>query len=143
MTHGTVTVRHPDGYPVDLDRGVVELVQAMWDVLIATTQSCEDPHGDGYAWVAFESFEHLRRLVTLVGARRDDRDGSLWRRMTAHDIASPDSTPELAGEWRYRVLPLAPSRPDEPWQFAAAVEFPRSDAGEMIARLRAHGASAP
>jgi hypothetical protein len=136
--HPTVSLTNPrHGYTVDVDEDLAELVAALWSLGIETAQCCQE-WKPGYAWVAFLDVEDLRDFMAVVA---DESDEDTWGRLATHTIASPDSTPEEPGHWRYRLLPQ-PADDDEPWFLAASVEFPIRDIPVVTARAVARSRAA-
>lgn len=60
MNHKTVQVKRPGGLIVDIDEGIVDLIQMIWRCGFSTFNSCEDNNGN--IWVEFASMDEFTRL---------------------------------------------------------------------------------
>lgn len=66
LRHPQVSLEHPDGGTLPVDRGIAPLVRELWRVGAPTTGSCQELN-PGEAWVAFATVEDAERMATLVG----------------------------------------------------------------------------
>jgi len=121
--------RHPfdvleyEGERVEIDAGIVPLIELLWSHGFDTFNSCEDFEGGGIVWVEFDGPSATEFLNLVAG-----RDGEL----RGHILHSP------TGEhgWTYSVLPWPGwgSDPDE-IRFLVSVHFPRRDLAAVVAAL--------
>lgn len=122
--HEEVPVPHPSGGVIGIDAGITDLVAAMWAAGIETINSCED-HVDGLVYVVLADMADLDRLLRLVSL------GTLAVNVMNDDVGAPDSSPEEAWRWRYRLRPVHPNGPGA-WRFIVSVEIPPAQVGEVI-----------
>ena len=70
----------PNGMTVEVDAGIVDLVQYLWDLGWVTVMCCEDSSNLGWAWIRFSTEEQAQQFAGRVGhtqaaeGRRPRRD---------------------------------------------------------------------
>jgi hypothetical protein len=114
----------PDGSPLSVDKGIAEVLQAMWSAGIKTLNSCE-AHVDDLCYVVLADVADLQRLNHLVSL------GTLAVNIMNDDVGAPDSSPEESWRWRYRLRPVHPNGVGE-WRYIVSVEFPSEHVPEII-----------
>jgi hypothetical protein len=92
--HPTVTLqRH--GEPVEIDEGMVPLIEQLWARGIDTGGCCEGPTGEqGGAWLSILDIGDAVLLLDALGVEADDDPDSLmsWAGASASSCTSPART---------------------------------------------------
>jgi len=127
--HKQIRLVHPEYDDIDVDAGIADLIQLIWDHDIFTILSCEDNQDS--VWLCFPHAMELEKFLRIVvGDRRDD----LYRRVTnqypadyhwGYDICVEDTNEDTNDQ------------PDV--TFTASVRFRESDLGIVKERLAEWG----
>jgi len=101
--HNQITVYYPGEQEfIQVDEGIVSLLQSLWDAKIRTCNSCQE-NEPGIIWIEFYSMRDVERLLTIIIR-------SLGDRIQKH--------PEVNDWLCYRILGYEGERL-KPWQFDA------------------------
>jgi hypothetical protein len=146
--HPQVSVRHPLwGYrPIRIDRGIVPLLEALWDVGIYTANSCQDSPC-GMVWIEFMDQYDAEQFLTIVagiGTTGFDAEAELYPRMRV-DIECENPTRPC---WQYALWPqdhgfdcddAETIHTGKPFvRLYPSVRFPRADYDCVLCLLRHH-----
>lgn len=147
--HKQIKVYNPiDDCITEIDEGIVELVQLLWDLSFETDNSCQELE-PGIMWISLLNYD-AEEFLTVIASRREedleteDLSSSMYWRMR---------DPALEGSWDYRVS-LHDSA--EVWDdesdahifdgdseitLFVSIKFPVSDYDEILERLKQYAAS--
>ena len=79
-----------DGYPVDVDVDIVDLVKALNELDLKTHMSCQDNTDDHRVWICFYVSSYATRFLELVAAESETLQGCVLAATTQHYDTLPD-----------------------------------------------------
>jgi hypothetical protein len=131
--HPTVTLQWR-GMAVEIDEGMVPLIEQLWARGIDTGQCCQGPSGEqGFASVTFLSAEDAAAFLGAVDAPEDDDPDSLYQRIGDGYLMGVYPSQWL--RWRWEALPVRLDAGQ--WSFEVWAHFPPSDIPLLVERLTA------
>lgn len=77
-SHKTVSLTYTDGTSVDIDEGISDLIQLMWDTGIRTSSCCQNGAESVYTskgiYIQFDDGASALKFINIIA----DYDGGLW-----------------------------------------------------------------
>lgn len=101
--HKQVTIIHPEFGGTEVDEGIAELLQLLWNREIETTLSCQENFPD-IIWIEFYRAEDIELFLDLLFAEKDSNSklADLYARIFYDD--EPDWQFDTVLEnWNYRI----------------------------------------
>jgi len=96
--HERIPVTHPRfAEPVEVDKDIAALIQALWRLGIDTDESCQNV-GPGSVWIQFSSGPDALKFLSLVAAIREEEGPEAADRLYYRLINGE-------GGWEYEVVP--------------------------------------
>lgn len=131
MNHETRTLQH-EGEDVEIDAGIVDMIEAMWALGIETLQSCENMAG--WTWVHLGHTSDLEEMLSALGGT------DLWNVLEEHVVDLEVYAPGPArhrDQWRYHLGPYPiEDDPGGEWSHTVVVEFPPEHVPAVTALLQ-------
>ena len=141
--HKQVEVYNPkDDNMTEIDEGIVELIQLLWDLGIKTDNSCQE-NRPGVMWVSILGSD-VERFLTIIASKREE---DLETEDPPSSIYGRIRDPAFEGSWDYQVClkDSAEKYDEESYTYYegkskvimyVSIRFPVSDYGEILDRLR-------
>jgi hypothetical protein len=142
--HPQASVVDNEGFTIDVDAGMVPLVDELLERGIAFEEVCQGPYGErGFAHISFPTTEDAQRFLDGLAVEPDDDPSSLYRRMS-DTLAGVTvlSTPEwLRWRWEANAWPRRDGKPG--YRLMATVSFPPADTALIVDALRRSRGAGP
>lgn len=74
--HKQVKVMHPKYGPIEVDEGIAELLKCLWQLNIATSNSCQE-NQNGIMWIDFDSSRDVEIFLNSLFYNIENRKGKL------------------------------------------------------------------
>lgn len=129
LGHETVRLPDPDGAMIEVDKGIAELLSALWAHDIMTLNSCQE-NEPGIIWIEFQTTDDAAEFLQLaVPSRKGGRRGLYSRAYQygwGHDWRYDIHLLDLAERTNAATDEIKYDGPPE-YHFSISVRFPVAD----------------